>query len=131
MTSGMAVILGPVGKNFASGMSGGVVFFAGSAHFDAASPEPSLGPTPCAFSAARDSDPDVRRLYAFAAALRRSDRLGACRRAASDWPRSLAYFAKLSLTQEPAAKSRPSLVWWLRHRSGRRVDDGLRMLRHL
>jgi glutamate synthase domain-containing protein 2/glutamate synthase domain-containing protein 1/glutamate synthase domain-containing protein 3 len=112
MTSGMAVILGPVGKNFASGMSGGVVFFAGSAHFDAASPEPSLGPTPCAFSAARDSDPDVRRLYALLQ--RYVEATGSARAAEllSDWPRSLAYFAKLSLTQEPAAEvaPEPSLV---------------------
>ena len=112
MTAGMAVILGPVGKNFASGMSGGVVFFAGSAAFDAAAPEPSLGPTPCAFSAARESDPDVRKMYALLQ--RYVEATGSARAAQllADWPRSLSCFAKLSLVEEPVVEvaPEPSLV---------------------
>ncbi len=112
MTSGMAIILGPVGKNFASGMSGGVIFYAGEAPFDAAAPEPALGPTPCAFGAARESDPDVRKLHALL--LRYMEATGSARAAQllADWPRSLSYFAKLSLVEEPAVEAapEPSLV---------------------
>ena len=107
MTAGLVAMLGPAGKNFASGMSGGVVFVAtGDERFDPAEPGISLGPTTCRLSVCRPDDPDVARLHAL---LRRyAEATGSSRAAAllADWPRALDRFAKLSPEEplpEPAA----------------------------
>jgi glutamate synthase domain-containing protein 2/glutamate synthase domain-containing protein 1/glutamate synthase domain-containing protein 3 len=95
MTAGFVALLGPVGKNFASGMSGGVAFIAtGNEPADASAL--SLGPTPCHISPARADDPDVAHLrdvlerYAEATGSERAHALLA------DWPRALELFVKLS-----------------------------------
>ena len=103
MTAGMAVILGPVGKNFASGMSGGVVFITLPEAFSAG-PKLSLGPTVCRLLPARSTDSDVARMRAL---LERYFVTTGSERAAevlADWPRALECFAKVSLyAEEPAA----------------------------
>jgi glutamate synthase domain-containing protein 2/glutamate synthase domain-containing protein 1/glutamate synthase domain-containing protein 3 len=103
MTAGMAVILGHVGKNFASGMSGGVVFITLDESFDAGT-KLSLGPTVCRVLPARPTDPDVMRMRAL---LERYVAATGSARAAgllADWPRALERFAKISLyAEEPAA----------------------------
>jgi glutamate synthase (ferredoxin) len=96
MTAGFAALLGPAGKNVASGMSGGVVFVALDERFDAAAHGLALGPTTCRLGPAIESDPDVARLrrllerYAEATGSPRAARLLA------DWPRALERFAKLA-----------------------------------
>jgi glutamate synthase domain-containing protein 3 len=108
MTAGMAVILGPVGKNFASGMSGGVVFITLDDAFDAGT-KLSLGPTVCRVFPARPTDPDVVKMRAL---LERYAAATASARAAellADWPRALERFAKVSLyVEEPAVTSEAS-----------------------
>jgi len=95
MTAGFAAILGPVGKNFASGMSGGVVFVALPDRYDPVAHGIALGPTTCQLGPASPSDPDVRRLrttldrYVQATGSTRAARILA------QWPQSLERFAKL------------------------------------
>ncbi|MGH7755174.1 MAG: glutamate synthase-related protein, partial [Vulcanimicrobiaceae bacterium] len=100
MTAGMAVILGGVGKNFASGMSGGVVFIALDQRFDVFGHGLSLGPTPCRLEAVRAHDPDTAKLHAllerYASATGSVRALGIL----ADWPRALERFGKLALTSE-------------------------------
>ncbi len=96
MTAGFAAVLGPVGKNFASGMSGGVVFIALGERFASGVTTLALGPTPCRLSPAAPDDPDVASLRAL---LERYWAVTASPRAArllEDWPRALASFAKLA-----------------------------------
>ncbi|GAC1396265.1 MAG: glutamate synthase large subunit [Vulcanimicrobiaceae bacterium] len=116
MTAGFAVILGPVGKNFASGMSGGVAFVALSGRYDPLAHGLAMGPTTCRLGPARADDPDVALLHA---TLERYAEVTGSPRAASllgDWPRALARFAKLSaiaLEPEPGPpleRAQPSLV---------------------
>ena len=104
MTAGFMAILGPVGKNFASGMSGGVVFVALPHRYDPSSHDLAMGPTTCGLTAARADDPDSAKLravlerYAAATGSTRAAKLLA------DWPRALERFAKLApveLTPEP------------------------------
>jgi glutamate synthase domain-containing protein 3 len=97
MTAGFVALLGPAGKNFASGMSGGVVFIAtGERRFDPAESNLSLGPTTCHVSVCHLDDPDVARLrdllerYAAATGSLRALELLA------DWPHALESLAKLS-----------------------------------
>jgi glutamate synthase domain-containing protein 2/glutamate synthase domain-containing protein 1/glutamate synthase domain-containing protein 3 len=104
MTRGFVVILGPVGKNFGSGMSGGVAYVASELPFDAETSTLSLGPTPCRLVAARPDDPDTERLrgllrrHAAATGSLIADRL------LEQWPASLAYFAKLAPPSEEPAR---------------------------
>ncbi|GAC1564612.1 MAG: hypothetical protein NVS3B17_20690 [Vulcanimicrobiaceae bacterium] len=116
MTAGFAAILGPVGKNFASGMSGGVAFVALSGRYDPLAHGLAMGPTTCRLGPARADDPDVALLRA---TLERYAEVTGSPRAASllgDWPRALARFAKLSaiaLEPEPGPpleRAQPSLV---------------------
>jgi glutamate synthase (ferredoxin) len=97
MTAGFVVILGPVGRNFASGMSGGVAFLAPGVTYDADVPEFALGPTACRFGPAFAGDPDVARLYALLQ--RHVEATGSARAAAllADWPNALELFGKLGL----------------------------------
>ncbi len=96
MTAGFAAILGRTGKNFASGMSGGVVFVALDEPFVDGAGGLSLGPTTCRLTACFESDPDVLRLhgllenYAEATGSTRAAKLLA------DWPAALERFVKLA-----------------------------------
>jgi glutamate synthase domain-containing protein 2/glutamate synthase domain-containing protein 1/glutamate synthase domain-containing protein 3 len=96
MTAGFAAILGRVGKNFASGMSGGVVFVALDEPFDPSAPAISLGPTNLALVACAEDDPDVSKLRALLE--RHAEATGSPRavRLLADWPRALERFAKLA-----------------------------------
>jgi len=96
MTAGFAAVLGPVGKNFASGMSGGVVFVALGDRFEHGVSTFSMGPTNCQLTAATMDDPDVATLRALLeryAAATGSPRVA---RLLADWPRAVERFAKLA-----------------------------------
>ena len=111
MTAGFAVVLGQVGKNFASGMSGGAVFVVSDHEFDPSAHGFSLGPTPCRFTSAREDDPDVARLHALLQ--RYAEATGSWRamQLLADWPEALTRFGKLSLAlDEPAPSPEPTLV---------------------
>jgi glutamate synthase domain-containing protein 2/glutamate synthase domain-containing protein 1/glutamate synthase domain-containing protein 3 len=101
MTSGFVAILGPVGRNFASGMSGGVIFIApGDEPFEEYAQSLKLGPTPCRLLAATQSDPDIARLrdllerYAESTGSRRAAQLLA------DWPCAVERFAKVGIVPD-------------------------------
>jgi glutamate synthase domain-containing protein 2/glutamate synthase domain-containing protein 1/glutamate synthase domain-containing protein 3 len=97
MTAGLVALLGPVGKNFVSGMSGGVVFIAtGEERFDGAEPNLSLGPTTCHLSACRPDDPDVVRLRNLLERYAEATRSPRALALLADWTRALQSFAKLS-----------------------------------
>ncbi len=101
MTAGFAAILGPVGKNFASGMSGGVVFIALPGPYDATAHRLALGPTTCRLSPARAGDPDVALLRDLLARYAEATGSPRAARLLADWPRALERIAKLA----PAAQS--------------------------
>jgi glutamate synthase domain-containing protein 2/glutamate synthase domain-containing protein 1/glutamate synthase domain-containing protein 3 len=96
MTAGFAAILGQVGKNFASGMSGGVAFVALEEPFTPDSHGLALGPTNLALSACVENDPDVLRLRLVLE--RHAEATGSPRaaRLLADWPRALGRFVKLA-----------------------------------
>ena len=112
MTAGFVVILGPVGKNFASGMSGGVAFVATESPFDPATHALPLGPTSCRLAPARADDPDSERLRRLLQRHEAATGSLTARRLLDQWPTSLSHFAKLAPpSEEPAAReSAPSLV---------------------
>ena len=64
MTRGMAAILGPVGTNVASGMSGGVLYLATGGPVDARAHGLTFGPTECRVSAISPDDGDAPALRA-------------------------------------------------------------------
>ncbi|GAC1305930.1 MAG: glutamate synthase large subunit [Vulcanimicrobiaceae bacterium] len=96
MTAGFAAVLGPVGKNFASGMSGGVVFVALGERYETGFAGLAMGPTTCRLTPVHASDPDVSTLRDL---LQRHVAATGSSRAATllaDWPLALASFAKLA-----------------------------------
>jgi len=96
MTAGFGVVMGRVGQNFASGMSGGTVFIALDQRFSPETHGLSLGPTNCQLSAADPNDPDVQHLHDLLE--RYSEATGSphAARLLADWPRALERFAKLA-----------------------------------
>jgi len=102
MTAGFAAILGSVGKNFASGMSGGVVFVALDQPFEAGAQEIALGPTNLQLTACAEDDPDAATLRGLLE--RHAEATGSPRaaRLLADWPYALARFAKLAAPSEAA-----------------------------
>jgi len=115
MTAGFAAVLGPTGKNFASGMSGGVVFVALDEPFVPEAHGLSLGPTTCRLTACHENDPDVRHLrellenYVEATGSPRATRL------LGDWSSAIERFVKLappglSGAPEPGTDRAASLV---------------------
>jgi len=96
MTAGFAAVLGRVGKNFASGMSGGVVFVALGDRYDIGARALTLGPTTCRLTPLAASDPDVA---VFRDLLERHVAATGSSRAAlllAAWAQTLAMFAKLA-----------------------------------
>jgi len=106
MTAGFAAILGPVGKNFASGMSGGVAFVALTEGYDPIAHGLAMGPTTCRVGPARDGDPDVATLHATLTEYLEATGSPRAAKVLAQWPQSLERFAKLStiaLDPEPSA----------------------------
>jgi glutamate synthase domain-containing protein 2/glutamate synthase domain-containing protein 1/glutamate synthase domain-containing protein 3 len=97
MTRGTAAILGPVGVNLASGMSGGVLYLAPGGRIDAASHGLAFGPTECRPSAIEASDADAPALRSLLE--RHVEATGSERAAAllADWPRSLAEIVRIAV----------------------------------
>ena len=108
MTAGFAAILGHVGKNFASGMSGGIVFVALDAPFDSNAHGLSLGPTNLQLGACPEDDPDVAVLRGLLE--RHAEATGSPRAAKllADWPHALERFAKLAAPREIAVSVPPA-----------------------
>jgi glutamate synthase domain-containing protein 3 len=103
MTAGMVAILGQVGKNFASGMSGGIAFVALNEPFHAQAHGLALGPTNLHLSGCVENDPDVIALRGLLE--RHAEATGSPRaaRLLADWPHALERFAKLSAPPMVAA----------------------------
>jgi len=108
MTAGFVAILGRVGENFASGMSGGVAFVALDEPFREDGHGLRLGPSACAAGHAAPDDPDVARLrlllerHAAATGSARAARLLA------DWPAALRRFAKFAPPAPEAENAAPA-----------------------
>ena len=96
MTAGFAVVLGPVGKNFASGMSGGVVFVSLGERYESGVGKLALGPTTCRLTVVREDDPDVARLRSILAEYVAATGSPRATHLLAEWPRSLESFAKLA-----------------------------------
>jgi glutamate synthase domain-containing protein 2/glutamate synthase domain-containing protein 1/glutamate synthase domain-containing protein 3 len=105
MTAGTVVLLGPVGRNFASGMSGGVAFVATGAPFDAEPPPLALGPTDCLLTELGPGDPDAERLRELLERFVSATGSLVARRLLETWPASLAGFRKLAPAPQPAASA--------------------------
>ncbi|MGZ3504804.1 MAG: glutamate synthase large subunit [Vulcanimicrobiaceae bacterium] len=90
MTAGVAVILGPTGRNVASGMSGGTVFvLSDDGH------ALQLGPADVTVMRCRDDDPEIGTLHA---AIRKHAKLTAshtARELLEDWPKQCGRFVKI------------------------------------
>jgi len=108
MTAGFAAILGHAGKNFASGMSGGVVFVTNDEPFDPAMHDLTLGPTNMVLTACTPDDPDVAALRALLERHLEATESPRAARLLADWPLALTYFAKLAAPRpEPAPVPEP------------------------
>jgi glutamate synthase (NADPH/NADH) large chain len=97
MTRGTAVILGSVGVNLASGMSGGVLYLAPGGVVDAASHGLAFGPTDCRPTAISENDADAATLHGILeryAAATNSDR---ARHLLEHWPQSLSEVLRISV----------------------------------
>jgi glutamate synthase domain-containing protein 2/glutamate synthase domain-containing protein 1/glutamate synthase domain-containing protein 3 len=100
MTAGTVAVLGPAGKNFASGMSGGAAFVV-------AADAPELGSTALECRPCPPGDPDGELLRDLIA--RHAQATGSARAAAflRDWPRGLAAAWKVTAPVAGAAESPP------------------------
>ncbi len=113
MTRGTAAILGPVGTNVASGMSGGVLYLAPGGAVDPGAHGLSIGPPPCTVSAVAADDPDAEALRSL---LERYGEATDSRRAhdlLARWPQSLAEFLRVgipSVVPEVAVRSEAATV---------------------
>ncbi len=89
MTRGTAAILGPVGVNLASGMSGGVLYLAPGGPVDPAAHGLFFGPTECRLTSVAESDADAPALRDLLE--RHADATGSARakRLLAAWPQSL------------------------------------------
>ena len=96
MTAGFAAVLGPTGKNFASGMSGGVVFVALDEPYVPDAHGLSLGPTTCRLTGCYENDPDVRRLRALLESYVEATGSPRAARLLVDWSQAIDRFVKLS-----------------------------------
>jgi glutamate synthase domain-containing protein 2/glutamate synthase domain-containing protein 1/glutamate synthase domain-containing protein 3 len=97
MTRGTAVILGAVGVNLASGMSGGVLYLAPGGVVDPAAHGLAFGPTDCRPTAISENDPDAAPLHAILeryAAATNSER---ARHLLAQWPQSLSEMLRISV----------------------------------
>ncbi len=102
MTAGFAVLLGAVGKNFASGMSGGVVFVApapSDGDVDAGASGLVFGPTGCRPSEPHVDDPDVGRLYDVLVRYAEATESARATELLADWPSALGRFVKVALPE--------------------------------
>jgi glutamate synthase domain-containing protein 2/glutamate synthase domain-containing protein 1/glutamate synthase domain-containing protein 3 len=113
MTRGTAVILGPVGVNLASGMSGGVLYLAPGGETPPAAHDFAFGPTECRTSHLHEDDPDVPGLRDLLE--RHAEATGSehARRLLADWPRSLGEFLRVAVpvvAREPLEAPRGATV---------------------
>ncbi|MGH7728361.1 MAG: glutamate synthase large subunit, partial [Vulcanimicrobiaceae bacterium] len=96
MTNGFAAILGAVGRNLGSGMSGGTAFFLLDGSFERAQRELALGPTESVLGPAEPDDPAVEQLRAVLERYLAATGSLVAARLLADWPAALERFAKLA-----------------------------------
>ncbi|HXP94154.1 MAG TPA: glutamate synthase large subunit [Candidatus Binatia bacterium] len=95
MTKGIVVILGPTGRNLASGMSGGVAFALGAEH----TVRHRLGPTECAAAQVEPNDPNVETLRKLLEAHAQATESPRAIELLADWPQSAKRFVKIAPAQ--------------------------------
>lgn len=98
MTAGVALILGPVGRNLGSGMSGGVAFV-----FCDSSDGPRVGPTDVPVTRVTVGDPDLDCLHETLLAHLDATASVKAREVLDAWPRSCERFFKLGAVQRVRA----------------------------
>ena len=103
MTRGVAAILGPVGTNVASGMSGGVLFLAPGGAIAADAHGIAFGPTPCQVSAVRENDSDAPALRELLERYATATESPRARNLLGAWPQSLSEFVRVAVPQEVSA----------------------------
>ncbi len=106
MTRGTAAILGPVGTNVASGMSGGVLFLAPGGPIEADAHGLTLGPTDCRVTAVEASDVDADDLRALLERYAEATDSPRARYVLRAWPQSLREFVRIAVP-DPAAAATP------------------------
>ena len=97
MTRGTAVILGQVGVNLASGMSGGVLYLAPGGRMDPTAHGLAFGPTECRPSAITEHDPDAPALRALLERHAGATGSERARRLLAQWPHSLAEVVRVAV----------------------------------
>ncbi len=111
MTKGVAAILGPVGTNVASGMSGGVLYLAPGGPIDVAAHGLSFGPTACTVSLVSEGDADVLALRSLLERYAEATGSDRARELLVHWPESLAEFLRVSavaIVAEPSVSETPA-----------------------
>jgi glutamate synthase (ferredoxin) len=117
MTRGVAAILGPVGTNVASGMSGGVLYLAPGGPIDVTAHGLSFGPTPCVATAVGEDDADVPALRALLERYAEATSSPRALELLAAWPLALRQFVRVAAATplgeprprpEPAAALAPS-----------------------
>jgi glutamate synthase domain-containing protein 2/glutamate synthase domain-containing protein 1/glutamate synthase domain-containing protein 3 len=106
MTKGAVVMLGPTGRNLASGMSGGIAFALGAEH----AVRHRMGPTDCTASSLEPDDPDahlLRELLEAHASLTESAR---ALELLADWPHSCRRFVKIAPAKPVEVGPEPAAV---------------------
>jgi glutamate synthase domain-containing protein 3 len=97
MTRGTAVILGPVGVNVASGMSGGVLYLAPGGTVDAERHGIAFGPTDCRPTAVTELDADAPALRGILERHLAETGSARARSILDEWPRSLAQILRIAV----------------------------------
>ena len=97
MTQGTAMILGPVGTNVASGMSGGVLYLAPGGPIDADAHGLTFGPTDCRVTAVGSTDADADALAALLERHATATGSPRARYLLGAWPQSLREFVRVAV----------------------------------
>ena len=98
MTAGSVAVLGPVGRNAASGMSGGIAFFL-------CDEEPSWGPHSVFVSRITPNDADIALLEHMLREHARRTNSRKARELLADWPDAAQRFVKLAAADEEAERN--------------------------
>jgi glutamate synthase domain-containing protein 2/glutamate synthase domain-containing protein 1/glutamate synthase domain-containing protein 3 len=106
MTKGTVVILGPTGRNLASGMSGGVTFALGAQD----TIRHRMGPTECVAAALEPDDPEVETLRALLEAHAVATESPRAIELLADWPHASKRFVKIAPARPVEVKPEPAAV---------------------
>ena len=107
MTRGVVAILGPVGTNVASGMSGGTLYLAPGGRIDPGAHGIHFGPNACVVGAIDPNDADASDLRALLERYADATDSPRARGILEHWPRSLAEFVRIT-NAKPTPPSEPA-----------------------